>query len=160
MNGVTAFGNENLKDFNYAEEPDGASFISGQNFTDGSSVTFDSVEGGVATGVYTDADGNSTAFQMVHDNAVESQKQAVAAGVPGAMEFDTSQSVGRIGDGSGETGFYVIPKTAGPTDATTVPYGHTQTYAQMGATVDPNNSAQVKQARENLARFVDVKQPG
>ena len=159
MNGVTAFGNENLKDFNYAEEPDGASFISGQNFTDGSSVTFDSVEGGVATGVYTDADGNSTAFQMVHDNAVESQKQAVAAGVPGAMEFDTSQSVGRIGDGSGETGFYVIPKTAGPTDATTVPYGHTQTYAQMGATVDPNNSAQVKQARENLARFVDVSNP-
>lgn len=157
MNGTLAFGNENLQDFNHAVEPDGTSAISGMNFQDGSSVTFDSVEGGIASGVYTDANGNSTAFEMVHDNAVESmQAQAAAGGAGGAggVEFDTGSAVGRVGDGSGDKGFYVMPKQASASDSSTTPYGHSQTYAQMGATVDLSNSAQAQQATTNLNRFI------
>lgn len=152
MNGVLAFGNENLQGFNHALEEDGVtSGISGMNFSDGSSVTFDSVSGGVASGVYTDADGNSTAFDMVHDNAIESLNQ----NNPGAgLQFDKSQSVGYVGDGSGDKGFHIVPKASSASDATTTPYGHNKTYAQMGATVDRNNSAQVQQANDNLNKFV------
>ena len=153
-NGVTAFGNENLKGFNYAENEDGTSFISGQNFQDGSFVTFDSVEGGVVSGVYTDADGHATAFDLVHDNAVASQMQAVDAGVEGVTPFDPHTSVGRIGDGSGESGFYVVPKTVGEAQMDTKPFGRTQTYAEMGASVDRSNPAQMQQATQTLNQFI------
>ena len=159
MNGVTAFGNDHLQGFNYTTSEDGLSYISGQNFDDGSSVTFDSVEGGIATGVYTDADGNSTAFSMVHDNAVASQHQAVEAGVPGAQDFDVGQSVGRIGDGSGKTGYYVVPMASTDSNGSTVPFGHTQSYQQMGATVDPRNPVQVRNAGDQLRKFVAVSNP-
>lgn len=151
MNGVLAFGNENLQGFQYAEEADGTGGISGMNFQDGSSVTFDGVSGGIASGVYTDADGNSTAFDMVHDNAVESM---AASGSSGGIEFDRGAAVGRVGDGSGDKGFYVVPKAASGADAGTTPYGHSQTYARMGATVNRANSPEVQRATENLNRFI------
>jgi hypothetical protein len=269
MNGVLAFGNDNLKGFNHALENDGVtSGISGMDFKDGSSVTFDSASGGIASGVYTDADGNSTAFDMIHDNAIDSMsasggvafegggidvagsesgvafdggvdtvgafdgiefegsKQADgsyrdafdsgvettenadsipfgavnhdvvntnsiesggdvanvnAPGIPQAstgspatgapvagtsvtgeggnipispMQFDKSMAAGYVGDGSGEKGFYIVPKAASPSDSSTTPYGHAQTYGQMGATVDYGNSARVQQARQNLKQFV------
>ena len=235
MNGNLAFGNENLKDFNHAVDTDGTSGISGMNFQDGSSVTFDNVSGGIASGVYTDSDGNSTAFDLVHDNAVASMEAAQSnsgnigsihgdsgsssgtsydsasgftngnnmnssgnvggidgtnvsapdggktydsaggightgiagstgsvAGIDGThsseaspqMEFDKSAAVGRIGDGSGDTGFYVVPKAASDGNAATVPYGHAQSYSAMGATVDYSNPTQVQQATQNLSQFV------
>jgi len=193
MNGTLAFGNDNLKDFGHAVDTDGTSGISGMNFNDGSSVTFDNVAGGIASGVYTDADGNSTAFDLVHDNAVASMEAASASGAgsvggiggihgddsshssgggsydsaggTGAasadssgsvpqMEFDKGAAVGRIGDGTGDTGYYVVPKAASGSDGATVPYGHSQSYAQMGATVDPGNTAQVQQATQNLNQFI------
>lgn len=154
MNGVTAFGNTHLRGFTYTDGEDGTSYISGQVFDDGSRVTFDSVEGGIATGVYTDAEGHSTAFQMVHSNAVESQ-----ASVEGAEGFDPSKSVGMIGDGSGKTGYYVVPMAASPSDSTTVPFGQTQTYEQMMATTDMSNPAAVNAARSNLEQFVSISNP-
>lgn len=154
MNGVTAFGNPHLSGFTYAEGEDGASYISGQMFDDGSKVTYDSVEGGIATGVYTDAEGHSTAFQMVHSNAVESQEA-----MEGTDSFDASKSVGMIGDGSGKTGFYVMPMASSTSDSTTIPFGQTQTYEQMMATTDMSNPAAVNAARSNLEQFINISNP-
>lgn len=152
MNGVTAFDNPHLRGFKFADDDTGT-HISGQEFDDGSSVTFDSVEGGIATGVYTDADGNSTAFKMVHTNAVESQEQA--DGKP----FDKSQSVGMVGDGTGKTGYHVIPMTASEADVSTVPFGHNQTLAQMNATVDRSDPAAVRTAEDRLRHFTTLCNP-
>lgn len=153
MNGVTAFGNSHLRGFTYAEE-NGASYISGQIFDDDSTVTYDSVEGGIATGVYTDSEGHSTAFQLVHSNAVKSQ-----AALDGAEEFDVSKSVGMIGDGTGKTGYYVMPMEASDSDSTTVPFGQTQTYKDLMATTDMSNPAAVNAARSNLQHFIKLSLP-
>lgn len=153
MNGVTAFGNSHLRGFTYAEE-NGASYISGQIFDDDSTVTYDSVEGGIATGVYTDSEGHSTAFQLVHSNAVNSQ-----AALEGAEEFDVSKSVGMIGDGTGKTGYYVMPMAASDSDSTTVPFGQTQTYEELMATTDMSNPAAVNAARSNLEQFIKLLNP-
>lgn len=159
MNGVTAFGNDNLKGFNFTEAEDGTSFISGQNFRDGSSVTYDSVEGGIASGVYTDADGNSTAFELVHDNVVESQRKAVESGAPGVTAFNPRASVGRIGDGTGESGFYVVPKTISENQLDTKPFGHTKTYGEMGASVNQSDPVQMQQATQSLQQFIGNSNP-
>lgn len=155
MNGVLGFGNENLKGFLFTENEDGTSQISGMEFNDDSRITWDSVEGGIATGVYTDANGNSTAVQLIHDNAIASQKMQN----PDAEQFDPAQAVGKVGDSSGTNGFYVVPLAASSSDDTTTPYGHNQTLGQMHATVDMKNEDQVKAARSNLSHFVDLCNP-
>ena len=62
--------------------------------------------------------------------------------------------MGRIGDGSGESGFYVVPKTVGEAQMDTKPFGRTQTYAEMGASVDRSNPAQMQQATQTLNQFI------
>lgn len=153
MNGVTAFGNPHLRGFTYAEK-DGASYISGQVFDDDSTVTFDSIEGGIATGVFTDAQGHSTAFQLVHENAVKSQAE-----LEGVEDFDVSKAVGMIGDSTGTSGYYVVPLAASPSDNTTIPFGQTQTYEALMATTNMSNPAAVNAARSNLEHFISLANP-
>lgn len=153
MNGVTAFDNPHLKEFTFTDDGD-SSFISGQKYEDDSFVTFDSVEGGIATGVYTDEDGNSVAFKMVHTNAVDSQEA-----IEGAGRFDRSRAVGMVGDGTGKSGYYVIPMEASDTDSTTIPFGRNQSLAEMHATVDPEDLAAVSNAQRVLRHFVEMNNP-
>ena len=91
---------------------------------------------------------------MVHSNAVESQEA-----MEGADGFDASKSVGMIGDGSGTTGFYVMPMASSPSDSTTVPFGQTQTYEALMATTDMSNPAAVNAARSNLEQFINISNP-
>ena len=64
-----------------------------------------------------------------------------------------------IGDGSGKTGFYVMPMASSPSDSTTVPFGQTQTYEALMATTDMSNPAAVNAARSNLEQFINISNP-
>lgn len=157
MNGVMAFDNPNVSSFTSTPDMDatGQHGISGVKFNDGSHVTWDGLENGVATGVYTDAEGNSTAFNLVHDNAAATQNMFAAEGREGFSEFDASKSIGKVGDGSGTSGYHVIPKASSTEGDAKVPYGRSASYGTMGASVDVNNAEEVRHASERLKGFIN-----
>jgi uncharacterized protein YdbL (DUF1318 family) len=157
MNGVLAFDNPNVSSFTLTADTDasGQHGISGMKFNDGSHVTWDSLENGVATGVYTDTDGKSTAFNLVHDNAAATQNMFASGGRDGFTEFDTSKSIGKVGDGSGTSGYHVIPKAATKDVDDQIPYGRKESYSTMGASVDVNNPEEVRHASERLKGLIN-----
>jgi hypothetical protein len=157
MNGVLAFDNPNVNSFTTTSETDdsGQHGISGMKFNDGSYVTWDGLENGVATGVYTDAEGNSTGFNLVHDNAVATQNMFAAEGREGFTEFDSSKSIGKVGDGSGTSGYHVLPRAASDEGDAKVPYGRSTSYSTMGASVDVSSTEEVRHASERLKGLIN-----
>lgn len=116
MNGVMAFGNDNVTGFKYSQDSDGNNYVSGMQYANGDSVSFDQVEGGIASGEYYDnASGERTGFTMVHDNAVKSMEEGLSNST--GVKFDTGSSIGRIGDGSGTSGYHVVPKNPNHADS-------------------------------------------
>ncbi len=152
MNGVLGFGNEHVANFQYGTNPDdGSSYINGLQYKDGSSVLLLNRWMVVWQTAHTPMlRATRPVCQLVHDNAVSYNNAQAAAGVTGFNEFDTSKSVGKVGDGSGSSGTMWWPTPPGGTSggvgvgvngatraaATTAPGSTTTPGASAAATVE------------------------